>query len=368
MDYSKHVNVIGNWPKISQEHLNNTYNTNYLKNVSNKKDGMNEKFINMFHVIEQNILETEEQNNFRVLAFIQTIIEIQEVFEFIKIELSDIYSIYSKWMKNNEKSQDLFITILNKCRYISLIISDKIPSDIAIKYMVHYQKCYENLLNDKISKLSSENLNTTRTLYKHIEELKTDISNSAPLDIKKERQALRRIIGNAEKTEKELNEKNEKAAIVLGSVAENKNAGKYKEYYENCRKSAKGLFWFSLLIMGSVAWIVGRHLWNIETLEAAKLLIRMPMAFLVLLPSFFMMREAKKLKDKEFQYYDMMCRIVTSAPYIDGLTHLDDNQKDRMKADLVKDFFARPIECRDDGGLVPIEEFCKIVKMCAGEK
>ncbi len=368
MDHSKYVNVIGNWPKISQEHLNNTYKINSSKNVSNKKDGTNEKFINMFHVIKQNILGTEEQNNFRVLAFVQTIIEMQEVFEFIKIELSDIYSIYSKWMKNHEKSQDLFITILNKCRYISLIISDKIPSDIAIKYMAHYQKCYENLLNDKIAKLSSENLNTTRTLYKHIEELKTDISNSAPLDIKKERKALRRIIGNAEKTEKELNEKNEKAAIVLGSVAENKNAGKYKEYYENCRKSAKGLFWFSLSIMVFVAVFVGWHLWNIETLESAKLLIRMPMAFLVLLPSFFMMREAKKLKDKEFQYYDMMCRIVTSAPYIDGLTHLDDNQKDQMKADLVKDFFARPIECRDDGGLVPIEEICKIVKTCAGEK
>lgn len=371
MDHSKYVNVIGNWPKISQEHLNNTYKTNYLKNVSNKKDGTNEKFINMFHVIEQNILRTEEQNNFRALAFVQTIIEMQEVFEFIKIELSDIYSIYSKWMKNNKKSQDLFITILNKCRYISLIISDKIPSDIAIKYMAHYQKCYENLLNDKISKLSSENLNTTRTLHKHIEELKTDISNSAPLDIKKERQALRRIIGNAEKTEKELNEKNEKAAIVLGSVAENKNAGKYKEYYENCRKSAFWLFWASLAIMISTAITVTYNCVAYGMLDQSDfsgLLSRISLTALVLLPSFFMMREAKKLKDKEFQYYDMMCRIVTSAPYIDGLTHLDDNQKDRMKADLVKDFFARPIECRDDGGLVPIEEICKIIKACLGEK
>lgn len=65
---------------------------------------------------------------------------------------------------------------------------------------------------------------------------------------------------------------------------------------------------------------------------------------------------------------DMMCRIITSAPYIDGLTNLDDKKKDEMKAALVKDFFARPIECRDDGGLIPVEEICKIVKACVGEK
>lgn len=207
-------------------------------------------------------------------------------------------------------------------------------------------ECIEN----KYSELSSKIL-----------EIISDFESFKNIDISKSLLEAKASVLEIKKLQKN-------AEQIIGDIAENKNAGKYNEYYKKCRKSARGLFWFSLLIMVFVAVFVGWHLWNIETLESAKLLIRMPMALLVLLPSFFMMREAKKLKDKEFQYHDMMCRIVTSAPYIDGLTHLDDNQKDQMKADLVKDFFARPIECRDDGGLVPIEEICKIVKTCAGEK
>ena len=76
-----------------------------------------------------------------------------------------------------------------------------------------------------------------------------------------------------------------------------------------------------------------------------------------------MMREAKKLKDKEFQYTDMAYRIVTSEPYIDGL-NLSPEEKAKLKAALVKDFFARPIECRDDGGLPPIDNICEIIKTC----
>ena len=76
-----------------------------------------------------------------------------------------------------------------------------------------------------------------------------------------------------------------------------------------------------------------------------------------------MMREAKKLKDKEFQYTDMAYRIVTSAPYIDGL-NLATAEKEKLKARLAEDFFGRPIECRDDGGLPPIENICEIIKTC----
>lgn len=249
----------------------------------------------------------------------------------------DVYRYYIEKEQNNYN--------INTASYLKNIKKDITSTNDSLSNII---KSIEHIEN-KYSELSSKISGT----ISDFESFKNIDINKSLLDAKASVLEIKKLQKNAEQ--------------ITGDIAENKNAKKYNEYYKKCRKSARGLFWFSLLIMGSVAGIVGWHLWNIENLESAKLLIRIPMAFLVLLPSFFMMREAKKLKDKEFQYHDMMCRIVTSAPYIDGLTHLDDNQKDRMKADLVKDFFARPIECRDDGGLVPVEEICKIIKMCNNE-
>ena len=267
-------------------------------------------------------------------------------------ELNESLQILTSILKNDEKFLNYYFT-----KYLSVL------NDESLNFKNRLSSAETNLIDlknsddiilKKLENSNTENSNKIKQINIILNELKQLDANQLAFEVKKNVEYIR----NAKK----------QTEILIGNIAENKNAGKYKEYYEKCRKSARGLFWFSLSIMVFVAVFVGWHLWNIETLESAKLLIRIPMAFLVLLPSFFMMREAKKLKDKEFQYHDIMCRIVTSAPYIDGLTHLDDNQKDQMKADLVKDFFARPIECRDDGGLVPIEEICKIVKMCAGEK
>lgn len=198
-------------------------------------------------------------------------------------------------------------------------------------------------------------LSQNKTTTDQISDLEKSIDEIKQIETKKERAEISNLL-------KYLKEAKEKTDILVGNIADNKNAGKYKEYYESCKQSAKWLFWSSLIIMAIVSGVVAWHLWNIDTIETTKIFIRFPLAFLVLLPSFFMMRESKKLKDKEFQYHDMMCRIITSAPYIDGLTNIDKKQKDQMKADLVKDFFARPIECRDDGGLVPMTEVAEIIK------
>lgn len=277
--------------------------------------------------------------------------DLMNEFESNKNELEDFIKAYNTWNDANER-KDNFLAML-VYRSISSIYETFVTNkneEISKKFYIAYQMKRNFLLQKSVNDIIS-----------YDEDMREKMSG---FDISEFLQKRKEIDGLFT----QLNDAKQRFNVIIGDIAENKNAGKYKEYYENCRKSAKGLFWVSLSIMAFVAVFVGWHLWNIENLESAKLLIRIPMAFLVLLPSFFMMREAKKLKDKEFQYHDMMCRIVTSAPYIDGLTHLDDNQKDRMKADLVKDFFARPIECRDDGGLVPIEEICKIVKTCIGEK
>ena len=271
----------------------------------------------------------------------------------------DISHVYKLWDKenDNQKKFKLFNDIRSKISYLYSLFfgySDLYKQQI---FIVKYQEKFNELIQEKIRTIYPE-LQTTNS---KVTAINNKLSKLEQIDIFKERKKTNEFLGYLEKAK-------ETAEITIGDIADNKNAGKYKEYYESCRKSASWLFWSSLTIMAVVSGIVVCHLWNIDTIDTTKILIRFPLAFLVLMPSFFMMREAKKLKDKEFQYYDMMCRIVTSAPYIDGLTHLDDNQKDRMKADLVKDFFARPIECRDDGGLVPIEEICKIIKACLGEK
>lgn len=314
----------------------------------------------MFSMIYQNIQKNNSFDTYRAISFVlSNDPELFDENDTLILCFKGISKTYKMWdnEKDSQIKDDLFNDILSKLLFIYTLFLKNVDLHKSQIFFSQYQTKINELMQTNISLISPQ----LNMICSDISKINDRLSKFENIDVVKEKEDVIML-------RKYLEDSKQRVDIIIGDIAENKNAGKYKEYYENCRKSARGLFWFSLLIMGSVAGIVGWHLWNIETLESAKLLIRIPMAFLVLLPSFFMMREAKKLKDKEFQYHDIMCRIVTSAPYIDGLTHLDDNQKDQMKADLVKDFFARPIECCDDGGLVPIEEICKIVKMCAGEK
>ena len=162
---------------------------------------------------------------------------------------------------------------------------------------------------------------------------------------------------------KHLENNVQKSDIMLGKQAGDENAKKYLDYAQVNKDTSQNLFRASIIIMLVVAIGAAFLLWDIENIDTAKLWLRIPLGFLILLPAFFMMREAKKLKDKEFQYTDMAYRIITSAPYIDGL-NLPSEEKARLKADLVKDFFGRPIECRDDGGLPPIDNICEVIKTC----
>lgn len=329
---------------------------------------MGEEFIDkeycrsMFSMIYQNISNNNDSDSILIKSTAWVLFnnpDLLEADDILVEKFFDLSKTYRQWdiEKNDQKKFDIFLKIRIQILYIHSIFRKNFDKPESKKFFFEYQTKFNELMQERFLAIYP----TIQNGLIGLKDIKKDFSDIKNIDVFKERKKVKELL-------KELDVAKQHADVVIGDIAENKNAKKYNEYYKKCRKSARGLFWFSLLIMGSVAWIVGRHLWNIETLESAKLLIRMPMAFLILLPSFFMMREAKKLKDKEFQYHDMMCRIVTSAPYIDGLTHLDDNQKDQMKADLVKDFFARPIECRDDGGLVPVEEICKIVKACIGEK
>ena len=162
--------------------------------------------------------------------------------------------------------------------------------------------------------------------------------------------------------DKDIEQNLNKSREMLGEQAGNTNAKRYFDYAEKNRKSARWLFWFSVAIMGSLGIFSAFALYFTD-ITSKDLFVRISIFFAILLPAFFMMREAKKLKDKEFQYTDMAYRIVTSEPYIDGL-NLSPEEKAKLKAALVKDFFGRSIECRDDGGLPPIDNICEIIKTC----
>ncbi len=203
-----------------------------------------------------------------------------------------------------------------------------------------------------------------RRLYNNYELVKTavekNIKNAETIYMEK---ANKRIM----ELEKLLHDNLNKSKEMLGEQAGNTNAKKYLDYADANSTSAGCLFWVSIIIMAAEAIMATSLLWNIENIDTTKLWLRIPLGFLILLPAFFMMRESKKLKDKEFQYTDMAYRIMTSEPYIDSL-NLPPEEKAKLKAALVKDFFARPIECRDDGGLPPIDNICEVIKTCLDKK
>lgn len=154
---------------------------------------------------------------------------------------------------------------------------------------------------------------------------------------------------------------------MVGAVAENANAGRYIKYANRAKYAANGLFLTSIAIMVGIAIIALWPLWEGYHIDWIDLLPRVPVFFVVLLPSFFMMREAKKQRDKEFQFKDMECRILTSSQFIDSL-ELKKSEKDALKAQLVKDLFGKPMEYYPDGGLPPIDNICEVIKTCLDRK
>lgn len=179
---------------------------------------------------------------------------------------------------------------------------------------------------------------------------------------------LRNIDANADKLKiaeyKKKAQKDQKIIEdMVGTVADNANAGRYIKYANYAKYTANGLFLISITIMIGVAMIALWPLLEGYHIDWIDLLPRVPVFFVVLLPSFFMMREAKKQRDKEFQFKDMECRILTSGQFIDSL-ELKKSEKDALKAQLVKDLFGKPMEYHSDGGLPPIDNICEIVKTC----
>lgn len=269
---------------------------------------------------------------------------------------------YQKIITSSQKESEEYIDILK----LNL-------EELAQKYTFHKDEEIHKLFTHKI-------ITSLRNLYPQLYQKYESISNPQGIFLKKIENIIEEIhrheneIKNLKENELEINKKEIKKLLVylknkkieadniVGDLAENKNAQRYILYAEKNRKSAFWLFWFSVTIMGSLALFSAFALYFTE-ITSKDLFVRISLFFAILLPAFFMMRESKKLKDKEFQYTDMAYRIVTSGPYIDGL-NLPPNEKAKLKAELVKDFFGRPIECRDDGGLPPIESICEIIKTC----
>lgn len=331
---------------------------------------MGEEFIDkeycrsMFSMIYQNISDNNDSDSILIKSTAWVLCnnpDLLEADDILVEKFSDLSKTYRQWdiEKNDQKKFDIFLKIRIQILYIHSIFRKNFDKPESKKFFFEYQTKFNELMQERFLAIYP----TIQNGIIGLKDIKKDFSDIKNIDLFKKRKEAEGILEYLNDAKKDVDE-------IRGYFSESKNSEKYRKYYEKCQHSAFWLFWTSIAIMISTAIIVTYNCVAYGMLEQSDfsgLLSRISLTALVLLPSFFMMREAKKLKDKEFQYYDMMCRIVTSAPYIDGLTHLDDNQKDRMKADLVKDFFARPIECRDDGGLVPIEEICKIIKVCNNE-
>ncbi len=271
----------------------------------------------------------------------------------VEKEVDEICKEFELWEKLDGKDNNEFLKQVNimLCNLLYRLPVELNPKD-ALIFLSEYFGNYTDITEKyNAREFRSLTVNTNYVIESIDNVMKTNIQ-----DVKKKTEDVLKYVQNAKTTIDNL----------VGVASNNVNAGKYLEYSKKCKSSAFWLFWLSIAIMFSVAMIAGVHLWFFDKFEMLVVIGRMPLAFLILLPSFFMMRESKKLKDKEFQYHDMACRIITSAPYIDGLTNLDNKKKDEMKAELVKDFFARPMDYHDDGGLVPVSEICEIVKACSG--
>lgn len=276
--------------------------------------------------------------------------------------LAEVISELLNNMRVHKEEKEFLQKVANNlyfCEYI------KFNSDEYKKLQEEYNDYLQHANKSGEAWYLEQLLKHLKVLVSNYEILHNNVINVALSEI--EERFSRKANSKIKELDKTIKENLIKSGEMLGDIADNSNAKRYLDYARKNRKSARWLFWFSLFLMLYVAYISKQLLWNIENLNEFKLLVRIPLTFLILLSAFFMMRESKKLKDKEFQYYDMACRIITSSPYIDGL-HIDEKEKDKLKADLVKDFFGRPIECRDDGGLPPIENICEIIKACLDKK
>lgn len=307
---------------------------------------------------------------------------------------SNLIRMYGKENNNRKFLPDIdYLKIINKVDFlITFFIHNSLtnPYDSELMEMERLYNVFFRLesddafmtLCDKINdlyrtiamkKIETKNISesTINEIKKQISDLQKAISNLDTIDYVKEKQKIEEnlqyiyekkkitdeLVGDVANTKQTIE-------ILAGEKAESKNTEKYTKFAEDNKNRALLLFISSLIIMFFVSILATFLFWDFSKHEGEQIWIRLPIVILILMPAFFMMRESKKLKDKEFQYYDMACRIITSAPYIDGL-NISPEEKGKLKADLVKDFFARPIECLDDGGAMPLSEIQKFVDSCA---
>lgn len=253
----------------------------------------------------------------------------------LKHHLANLNSLQSKY-KESPKIVQLFQDL-----------SDEIKGE---------RKSNENIQQEK-EKLFKEDIKVLNSKY---DDVISKLDNFQKINVNQEVSKVIELRKIAEKQQKAIED-------MVGTVADNANAGRYIKYANTAKYTANGLFLISISIMLGIAMIALWPLWYGYHIDWNDLLPRVPVFFVVLLPAFFMMREAKKQRDKEFQFKDMECRILTSGQFIDSL-ELKKSEKDALKAQLVKDLFGKPMEYCPDGGLPPIEQICEIIKACMDRK
>lgn len=170
---------------------------------------------------------------------------------------------------------------------------------------------------------------------------------------------------------------------IYGLIGEVVSCGEYKKYAEDEQKAANNLFWtsFGLFCAASIVLIVALIVEMCGKGEFSwwTVLIRLPIAVVLLLPAFYTAIEARKRRNQEISLRDFEIKIANIDPYLKNIDFVESEREMKenlpegaktardLKIELAKEFFGKR-EIKDtDNIVIPkdmIELLDKFMSLC----
>lgn len=182
-----------------------------------------------------------------------------------------------------------------------------------------------------------------------------------------------------------MEERREEIKKIYGLIGDMVSCGEYKKYANDEYRTANIMFWtsFSLFCMAALIMVIAtiRELLNDGDFSWRTILIKLPIALIMLLPAFYTAIEARKRRNQEIVLRDFEIKIANIDPYLKNIDFVETEREKlehtvipegaktarELKIELAKEFFSIRQVKDTDNIVIPkdmVELFEKLMAFC----
>ena len=166
---------------------------------------------------------------------------------------------------------------------------------------------------------------------------------------------------------------------IYGLIGEVVSCGEYKKYAEEEKNAANILFWvsFGLFCAASIVLIVALIVEMCGKGEFSwwTVLMRLPIALVLLLPAFYTAIEARKRRNQELRLRDFEIKIANIDPYLKNIDFVETERETKcqsipegsktardLKIELAKEFFSKQEIVDTDNNIVIPKDMIEVLE------